>query len=142
MIRTDPEQSLRRAVLAVEKADTTTSAGALRDALGAAIVRKLWSVPLPRASAVAFSPDGRLLAGARPPAKRRAGSGSGTWRRAAAGFALRPGGAVVRWTPDGKGLVLGSGRRQHRRLGRVRGAARASRRSSEREDVEQIDDMD
>ena len=56
MIRSDPEQSLRRAVLAVEKAATPTSAGALREALGAAIVRKLWSVPLPRASTAAFSP--------------------------------------------------------------------------------------
>ena len=46
VLRTDPEQSLRRAIQAVEAATTTTSASALREVLAASVIRKLWSVPL------------------------------------------------------------------------------------------------
>ena len=143
MIRTDPEQSLRRAVLAVEKAATTTSAGALRDALGAAIVRKLWSVPLPRASAVAFSPDGRLLAAGSTSGETPGRVGiwdvaTGTLRASLCDRGV----TVVRWTPDGKSLVLGLDDGSIAVWDDVRGGGTGVTPLVRAEDVEQVDDMD
>jgi conflict system STAND superfamily ATPase/WD40 domain-containing protein len=108
LLRTDPEQSLRRAVQAVDKAPTTTSAAALSEALAVAVVRKLWSVPLARASAVAFSPDGRRLA-----AGSAAGVGPGRvgiWDVETARLQAsqcNQSVAALRWTPDGSGVLLG-----------------------------------
>jgi hypothetical protein len=108
VLRTDPEQSLRRAIKAVDTAPTTTSAGALREALNVAVVRKLWSLRLARASAVAFSPDGRRLAagstaGTTPGAVGIWDSESGQLQASRCGPAV----ATLHWTPDGNGVLLG-----------------------------------
>ena len=143
VIRSDPEQSLRRAMLAVEKAATPTSAGALRDALGAAIVRKLWSVPLPRASTVSFSPDGRLLAAGS--ASGETPGGVGIWDVATGKLRASlcdRGVTVVRWTPDGKSLVLGLDDGSIAVWDDARGGGSSVTPLVRAEDVEQIDDMD
>jgi len=108
LLRTDPEQSLRRAIQAAERASTTTSAGALREALAVAVVRKLWSVPLARASAVAFSPDGRRLAAGSVAGEGpgRVGIWDGETGRLQASLCNQDV-AALRWTPDGSGVLLG-----------------------------------
>jgi len=143
VVRSDPEQSLRRAILAVEKAPTTTSAGALRDALGAAIVRKLWSVPLPHASTAAFSPDGRLLAGGASSGETPGRVGiwdvaTGTLRASLCDRGV----TVVRWTPDGRSLVLGLDDGAIAVWDDVNGGGASVTPLVRAEDVEQIDDMD
>jgi hypothetical protein len=143
-VRSDPERSLRRAVKAVEASATPTSAGALREALGAAVVRKLWSVPLPRASAVAFSPDGRLLA---------AGSASGdppgrvgiwdveTGRLQGSRCGL--GAAMLRFAPDGRSLLIGLDDGSVAVWSDVRrGDASGLTALVAAKDLEQIEDMD
>jgi hypothetical protein len=107
-LRTDGEESLRLAIQAVAKAETETSAGALREALAVSVVRKRWSIPLVRASAVAFSPDGRKVA---------AGSAGGDEPGRAAVWDVDTGRLLsstcghsvtaLRWGPDGKALLLG-----------------------------------
>jgi WD40 repeat protein len=106
--RTDAERSLALAIQAAERAHTSTSEEALRQALAAAVIRKRWSVPLGLASAVAFSPDGRRLA-----AGAAAGKGPGRvgiWDvdtaellTSVCGWSVE----ALRWSPDGKGLLLG-----------------------------------
>ena len=107
--RSDPEESLRLAIQAVEKAETPTAIDALHRALEGSVVRKLWSVPLVRASAVAFNPEGRCLAAG--------GAASGSEPGRAGIWDVETGRllssvcdqdvAGLRWTPDGRGLLLG-----------------------------------
>jgi WD40 repeat protein len=107
-LRTDPERSLRGAIEAAEKAETKASTDALREALAESIVRKEWSVPLGRASAVAFSPDGTRLA-AGTAAGDTPGTG-GVWDvetgrllSSVCGHDIE----ALRFTPDGKHVLLG-----------------------------------
>ena len=119
-----------------------TSAGALREALAVAVVRKLWSVPLARASAVAFSPDGRRLAGASATREEPGRVGIwevGTGRRQAS--LCNQDVAALRWTPDGRGvlLVLNDGSLV---LWRVGGEAEAATTLVSAPGVEQVEDVE
>ena len=58
----DSEGSLRLAIAAMEGAETDKGRDSLTRALEASVVRKRWEVPLPQASAVAVSFDGRRIA--------------------------------------------------------------------------------
>lgn len=107
-LRTDPERSLELAVKAADTADTKASVDALREALAVSILRKQWSVPLDRAQAVALSPDGLRLAAGTGSGK---GSGrGGVWDAESGQLLSSVCGhdiAALRWTPDGKRLLLG-----------------------------------
>ena len=107
--RSDPEESLRLAIQAVERAETPTANDALRRALEGSVVRKLWSVPLVRASAVAFSPEGRRLAAGGAAFGNEPGRAgiwdveTGSLQSSVCGHDV----AGLRWMPDGRGLLLG-----------------------------------
>ena len=103
VLKREVEDGLKRAILAVEKAETETARDALTLALAESVMRKRWEVPLPQASALAVSPDGQRVAAATP-------RGTGIWDVATGQLRASVCGQdamALRWTPDSARLVRG-----------------------------------